>query len=99
MIRYITIHAPIADDAMRGNLARRDVVYLLGGYDTTPRFGFDSTCGAMAQGPNRLQRGVDYFAYITAKFGAKHRLVQVPNCGHNGRCMLVANEAREVLFP
>ena len=91
--------AAISDDAMRKNLARRDVVYLLGGYDTTPQFGFDSTCGAMAQGPNRLQRGIDYFAYITANFGAKHRLVQVANCGHNGRCMLVANEAREVLFP
>ena len=91
--------AAITDDVMRANLARRDVVYLLGGYDTTPQFGFDSTCGAMAQGPNRLQRGTDYFAYITTKFGAKHRLVPVPNCGHNGRCMLVANEAREVLFP
>jgi hypothetical protein len=53
----------------------------------------------MAQGPNRLQRGLDYFTYITAKHNAGHRLVQIPNCGHNGRCMLVANEAREVLFP
>lgn len=91
--------APIADETMKTNLARRDVVYLLGGYDTTPQFGFDSTCGAMAQGPNRLQRGLDYFTYITTKHNAKHRLVQVPNCGHNGRCMLVANEAREILFP
>ncbi len=91
--------AAIPDDVMRANLVRRDVVYMLGGYDTTPQFGFDATCGAMAQGPNRLQRGLDYFAYVTTKFGARHRLVQVPNCGHNGRCMLVANEAREVLFP
>ncbi|MBI2686576.1 MAG: alpha/beta fold hydrolase [Acidobacteria bacterium] len=89
----------IADESMQKNLLRRDVVYLLGEYDVTPQFGFDSTCGAMAQGPNRLQRGLDYFSYITTKYGAKHRLVKVPNCGHNGRCMLVANEAREVLFP
>jgi pimeloyl-ACP methyl ester carboxylesterase len=87
------------DDLMKKNLARREVVYLLGEYDVTPQFGFDGSCGAMAQGPNRLQRGLDYFAYITAKYGAKHKLVKVPNCGHNGRCMLVANEAREVLFP
>lgn len=91
--------APLGDETMRKNLARRDVVYLLGEYDVTPQFGFDSSCGAMAQGPNRLQRGVDYFAYITSKYGARHKLVKVPNCGHNGRCMLVANEAREALFP
>lgn len=91
--------AALPDDGMKKNLARRDVVYLLGEYDVTPQFGFDASCGAMAQGPNRLQRGLDYFAYITGKYGAKHRLVKVPNCGHNGRCMLVANEAREVLFP
>lgn len=91
--------APIPDDSMKANLVRRDVVYLLGGYDTTPQFGFDSTCGAMAQGPNRLQRGLDYFTYITTKYSANHRLVQVPNCGHNGRCMLVATEVRPVLFP
>lgn len=91
--------AGLSDEAMQKNLARRDVVYLLGEYDVTPQFGFDASCGAMAQGPNRLQRGLDYFAYITGKYGAKHTLVKVPNCGHNGRCMLVANEARAVLFP
>jgi pimeloyl-ACP methyl ester carboxylesterase len=91
--------AGMDDSLMVKNLARRDVVYLLGEYDVTPQFGFDASCGAMAQGPNRLKRGVDYFAYVTGKYGAKHKLVKVPNCGHNGRCMLVANEAREVLFP
>ena len=91
--------AGLADDVMQKNLVRRDVVYLLGEYDVTPQFGFDASCGAMAQGPNRLQRGIDYFDYITGKYGARHKLVKVPNCGHNGRCMLVANEARETLFP
>jgi hypothetical protein len=88
----------ISDETLKSNLLRRDVIYLLGEYDTTPQFGFDSSCGAMAQGPNRLKRGELYHAYIT-KLGAKHQLVRVPNCGHNGRCMLVANEARETLFP
>lgn len=89
----------LTDEGMKESLVRRDVVYLLGEYDTTPQFGFDSSCGAMAQGPNRLERGISYFRYVTEKYGAKHRMVKVPNCGHNGRCMLVANEAREVLFP
>lgn len=91
--------APLTADAMKQNLIHRDVVYLLGEYDVTPQFGFDASCGAMAQGPNRLQRGLNYFSYITTKYGAKHKVVKVPNCGHNGRCMFVANESREVLFP
>jgi hypothetical protein len=53
----------------------------------------------MAQGPNRLARGENYFKYISGKYGANHRFVLVPNCGHNGRCMLVADEARSTLFP
>jgi pimeloyl-ACP methyl ester carboxylesterase len=91
--------AGMTDTLLKENLAKRDVVYLLGGYDTTPQFGFDATCPAMAQGATRLERGVAYHTYITGKYGAKHRLVKVPNCGHNGRCMLVADEARGVLFP
>jgi pimeloyl-ACP methyl ester carboxylesterase len=91
--------APVSLETMKQNLVGRDVVYLLGEYDVTPQFGFDGSCGAMAQGPNRLQRGLNYFDYITTKYGAKHKVIRVPNCGHNSRCMLVANEAREVLFP
>ncbi len=91
--------AAVTDEQMKANLVKRDVVYLLGGYDITPQFSFDASCPAMTQGSNRFERGVAYHAYITGKYGAKHRLVKVPNCGHNGRCMLVANEAREVLFP
>jgi pimeloyl-ACP methyl ester carboxylesterase len=89
----------IPDETMRRNLLDRDVVYLLGGYDVTPQFGFDTNCEAVAQGPNRLERGKSYFEYITRRHGAKHRLVVVPSCGHSGRCMLVANESRPVLFP
>lgn len=91
--------ASIPDETLKQNLVRRDVVYLLGGYDQTPQFGFDNSCEGMAQGPNRLARGLSYHAYITGKFGAAHRVVKVPDCGHNGRCMLVAEQARAVLFP
>jgi hypothetical protein len=81
------------------NSVRRPVVYLLGEYDITPQFSFDASCSAMTQGPNRFERGINYLAYINGKYKAKHRVVKVPNCGHNGRCMLVADEARPVLFP
>ena len=86
-------------EGFAANAVRRPVVYLLGEYDVTPQFSFDSSCSAMTQGPSRFQRGVNYLEYINGKYKAKHAMVKVPNCGHNGRCMLVADEARAVLFP
>ena len=86
-------------EGFAAHAVRRPVVYLLGEYDITPQFSFDASCSAMTQGPNRFQRGVNYLEYINGKYKAKHTLVKVPNCGHNGRCMLVADEARAVLFP
>lgn len=91
--------ANIPDEELRRNLASRDVTYLLGELDTLPLFGFDSSCPAMAQGPNRFARGLAYWNYMRKKFGANHKLVTVPNCGHNGRCMYTADEALPVLFP
>jgi hypothetical protein len=91
--------AKVSDADLRSQLAGRDVVYLLGELDTLPRYGFDSSCPAMAQGPDRLSRGVAYWNYINSKFGAKHKLVVVPACGHNGRCMYTADASLPVLFP
>jgi len=91
--------AKVSDADLRRQLAGRDVTYLLGELDTLPRYGFDSSCPAMAQGPDRLARGVAYWNYINSKFGAKHKLVIVPACGHNGRCMYTADAALPVLFP
>jgi len=89
----------VPDEELRRNLSTRDVTYLLGELDTLPLFGFDGTCPAMAQGPNRLARGVTYWNYMQSKYKAKHQLTLVPNCGHNGRCMFTADEALPVLFP
>ena len=49
--------AAVSDDQLRAQLVARPITYLLGGLDTTPEFGFDSTCPAMAQGPSRLCAG------------------------------------------
>ena len=90
--------ASLPEERLRSALVSRDVTYLLGALDTLPLFGFDSSCPAMAQGPNRLARGVTYWNYMRAR-GAKHTLVTVPACGHNGRCMYTAGESLGVLFP
>jgi pimeloyl-ACP methyl ester carboxylesterase len=90
--------ASIPDERIRTNLISRDVTYLLGSLDTLPLFGFDSSCPAMAQGSTRLARGITYWNYINSR-GARHKLVTVPACGHNGRCMYTADESLAVLFP
>jgi len=91
--------ARVTDGELQRNFASRDVVYLLGEFDTLPVYGFDSSCEAMAQGPTRLARGITYWNYVRSGFGAQHKLVVVPACGHNGRCMYTSDEALPVLFP
>ncbi len=88
-----------SDDQLRKQLAARPVVYLLGELDILPLAGFDSSCPAMAQGPTRLARGQAFAKYVNEKFGAKHRAVVVPLCGHNARCMYTSETALPILFP
>jgi pimeloyl-ACP methyl ester carboxylesterase len=91
--------AKVTDEQLKKNLAARPVTYLLGELDTQPLAGFDSSCPAMAQGPNRLARGQAYARYAKDKYGAAHKLVVVPLCGHNARCMFTAEPALPILFP
>jgi len=91
--------ANIPDDQLRKQLASRPVTYLLGELDVLPLAGFDSSCPAMAQGPTRLARGQAYAAYVNAKYNAQHKVVVVPLCGHNARCMFTAEIALPILFP
>lgn len=87
------------DEQLRRQAATRPTSYLLGQLDTLPLAGFDSSCPAMAQGPNRLERGQAYGRYMSQKFGAHHTVAVIPLCGHNARCMFTAEPALPVLFP
>jgi pimeloyl-ACP methyl ester carboxylesterase len=89
----------LSEDQLKTQLAKRDVTYLLSELDTLPLAGFDSSCPAMAQGPNRLARGVTYWNYIRTRFQADHKLVIVPLCGHNARCVFTSDPALNVVFP
>ena len=91
--------ATIPDDQLRKQLASRPVTYLLGEIDILPLGGFDGSCPAMAQGPTRLQRGQAFGAYVNAKYKATHKVVVVPLCGHNARCMFTSDPALGILFP
>lgn len=91
--------ARLSPEQLKKQLVDRPVVYLLGELDTTPLAGFDASCPAMAQGPNRYERGTRFAAYVNGTLGARHTVVPVPLCGHNARCMFTNEAALPVLFP
>jgi hypothetical protein len=96
--RRVGYSTRLGDDQLRKQLAARNATYLLGGLDILPLFGFDGSCGAMAQGPTRMARGLAYQRYVNERFGAKHDVRHVPSCGHNARCMFTDAAALAVLF-
>jgi hypothetical protein len=91
--------ANIPDDQLRNQLAARGATYLLGELDILPLGGFDSSCPAMAQGPTRLARGQAFVNYVNQKYKAQHKVIVIPLCGHNARCMFTAELALPILFP
>jgi len=91
--------ASLSDDLLKQQLAARPVTYLLGEIDILPLGGFDSSCPAMAQGSTRLARGQAFANYVNQKYHAGHKLIVVPLCGHNARCMFTAEAALPILFP
>src|SRR5258708_5229434 len=82
--------ANIPDDQLKKQLAARGATYLLGELDILPLGGFDSSCPAMAQGPTRLARGQAFVNYANQKYHAQHKVIVIPLCGHNARCMFTA---------
>ena len=75
-------------ESIRNKLEKREVVYLLGENDNNPRSSsLDTTCEAMLQGKERLERGIIYFNYLKSYYGSKiinfHSLYTVPNVAHD----------------
>ena len=84
---------------MKKQLAIRPTSYLLGELDILPLYGFDASCAAMAQGPTRLARGAAWGKYVNEKYGAQHKTLVVPACGHNARCIFTADAVLPLIFP
>lgn len=72
--------------------AARDVFYLLGGADNDPNHAaLDKSCAGELEGPQRLQRGLNYAAYLRARHpGLRHNVWEVEGVGHNGEAMLTS---------
>jgi pimeloyl-ACP methyl ester carboxylesterase len=91
--------AKMSDEQLKKQLVSRPTTFLLGQVDTLPLGGFDSSCGAMAQGPTRRARGEAYVKYLNEKLGAKHPIMIVDECGHNNRCVFTTDNVLPVIFP
>jgi hypothetical protein len=86
----------IGATAIRENYQQREVVYLLGSNDTVASNSFPSECQAMAQGANRLERGIAYYNHLVDLFGVtiadKHILMIVEGVGHWGWGMMTSDD-------
>ncbi len=91
--------AKMSDEQLKKQLVSRPTTYLLGQVDTLPLGGFDSSCGAMAQGPTRRARGEAFVKYVNETLGAKHKAIIVSECGHNDRCVYTTDAVLPVIFP
>ena len=92
--------AAMSDDQLRQQLASRTAFYLLSQVDTLPLGGFDGSPNAMAQGPTRRARGEAFVKYLREHLGARHsKILIVPECGHNDRCVFTTDDVLELLFP
>jgi pimeloyl-ACP methyl ester carboxylesterase len=89
----------MTDEQLKGQLVSRPTTYLLGQVDTLPLGGFDSSCGAMAQGPTRRARGEAFVKFVNETLGAKHKAIIVSECGHNDRCVYTTDAVLPVIFP
>ena len=91
--------AKMGDDQLKKQLVSRPTTFLFGQVDVLPLGGFDSSCGAMAQGATRRARGEAYVKYINEKLAAKHAVQIVSECGHNDRCVYTTDKVLPVVFP
>ncbi|OYN87782.1 alpha/beta hydrolase [Parenemella sanctibonifatiensis] len=100
--RYVS-HAGSAT-SFTARFGTRNVVYLLGERDNDPQSkSMDATCAARAQGPNRLIRGKQYFAYLQELYGAEtlartQQLLYVPDAGHNHHDMFVSDPGAKAIY-
>ncbi|MGJ5820492.1 alpha/beta fold hydrolase [Paludibaculum fermentans] len=78
---------------------RRNVTYILGALDTrTDDSSLDRSCRAIAQGPNRKERGLIFFNYMKTQFNAAHSLEIAPGCGHSAVCVFAGPAGVKAVF-
>lgn len=106
--RYGFDEAPAyVDITARQSLERylsRDVTIVLGSEDRDEAgLLLEVSAAAMAQGTNRLERGINYDQHVrklahTAGLADRHRLIRLAGVGHASADVLAAPRTREIMF-
>jgi pimeloyl-ACP methyl ester carboxylesterase len=91
--------AQMSNEQLVKQLVSRPTTYLFSQVDTLPLGGFDGSPAAMAQGATRRARGEAFVAYINGHLGAQAKMLIIPECGHNDRCVYTTDSALAVIFP
>jgi pimeloyl-ACP methyl ester carboxylesterase len=91
--------AKMSDEHLKKQLVSRPTTYLLSQVDTLPLGGFDNSPNAMAQGATRRARGEAFVNYIDTQLGGSAKVIIVPECGHNDRCVFTTDAVLPVIFP
>lgn len=98
---------PYVDSSPAESLERyvgRDVTIMLGSEDRDgAALLLEVSAAAMAQGANRLERGIKYHRHVRALareagLTAKHRLVRLDGVGHDAGDVLAAPQTRKIMF-
>ena len=89
----------MTDEQLIKQLVSRPTTYLLSQVDTLPLGGFDGSPSAMAQGATRRARGEAFVKLINEQLGAKAKILIVPECGHNDRCVYTTDTVLPFIFP
>ncbi len=92
-----------AEESLERYLAR-DVTIVLGSEDRdSSALLLEISAAAMAQGANRLERGIYYHQHIrglarTARLEVRHRVIKLAGVGHAGSEVFAARQTREIMF-
>lgn len=85
--------------AVREQFIKRNVTYLVGELDTkTDDPNLDRSCPANAQGPNRRERGTNFWNYMRSQFRAQHQFGIAPGCGHSAVCVFAGPAGVKAVF-
>ena len=78
----------------------RHVVYAVGDRDTKTSGVIDNSCAAESQGPNRYERGLNYFHHHieNQKSSNNHEFIVVPGGRHKQRDMFMDEAVGRILF-
>ena len=98
-VRTAGYTAAMSDAQLKSQLAGRPTTYLLSQVDTLPLGGFDGSPSAMAQGATRRARGEAFVKFVNERLGGKAKVMIVPECGHNDRCVYTTDAVLPVIFP